>query len=552
MRRAAGRPSVGWPVGEAADGPSNGLWAGVGCPPEVALRRWLSTCIGALVLAGPARAQDPGIFRLDPVFVSVFRSGDPALTERARALEARLSQTLAERHLVLAVDQVPAFEDYSAEVYLLSCPLDQDPGCAYVIGDRGQADWAISGVVERGPDGVVVLRTTIVDVRGARAVVQFDSSADEAAGPAYAEAVADLIDRLAADGTDPVGASRRELEDGPSAAERAAIAASLGQLESELGSLDIRERDRAMQAPKLTAADIARYREREGAKPWERMRLTASQYQRMRNRGFTLEQWRERLAGREGRLLLRGHLAGGARRSTVVVDARWVVDPSVGDVVRREVFQELVPGSAFGAGLEVAVGLTPWLDVGAVFETGFGRVNYLLHPEELGDAREPDPARSSPEADTFLGGRLTVAPLPAATVRPTGQLAVGRWYGPGLGRAISLASVPTITAPAPPRVTQVRLGPGFEVQASPQVALYGRFEVGIPLAGDGVVRYQEGPEELIFRGVPQNEGGVDLVGQIGLQVGLGPLWTRRRAARPGLTSDDEPAPAGPPGYSAPR
>lgn len=494
--------------------------------------------MGGLCTAS-AHAQEPTVFRLDPVFVSVFRSENEALQARARQVEERLVQAISDRHLVVSLSEVPAFEDYSAEVYLLSCPIEQDPGCAYVIADRASADWAVSGVLSLTPGGDTMLKTTLVDVRGARAVVQFDVPVDEGDSASYATAVAELLDQLASEPAvepDP----DVPVSTGPSDAERAAIAASLGQLESELGELKIRDRDRAMDAPKLRDDDIAAFQDRETGPPWVRMGLTADQYRRMRNGGHTLEAWRARLRGRAGRVLVRGVLGGGRGPFGVSVDGRWVIDPAVGDVVRREVFQEVVPGGSFGGGVEVSVGLLPWLDVGAAFQSSAGSLTYLLHPETLGDARVPADPTTTPGGAVYLGGIATVAALPAADVRPTGSVGLGVWFGPGLAQAIDASSVPTIDIPGAPQVVLARLGPGVEFDASRQVQLFARVELVLPISGQELVQSASGPQELEYPGLPRGTAGLGAGAAVGVQASFGPLWSGATRRGPLSLDDEEP------------
>ncbi|MFK7927414.1 MAG: hypothetical protein AB8H79_04450 [Myxococcota bacterium] len=488
-----------------------------------------------------AYAEEPTVFRLDPVFVSVFRSPDDALVERARELEAQLTQALSDRHLIVELAEVPAFEDYSAEVYLLSCPLAEDAGCAYVIASRGQADWALSGVLSAQADGSLLLNTTIVDVRSSRVVVRFSVPVGDGLGVTYASEVADLVDRLAAEGSAPAASTASDEPVGRTETERRAIAASLGRLESELGELEVRDRDSAVAPPKITAEDIARFQGEEGQPPWVRLGLSANQYRRMRNRGVKPTDWRNMLRGREGRVLFRGWLGGGAGPSAVVVDARWVVDPQIGQVVYRDVFQEVMTGGLASASAEVSLGVLPWLDVGVVGESLGTPLTYTLHAETQGDAREPAPSRTVPAGSFYLGGGFTIAPLPTAMVRPTLSASVGQWWGPGLGRAIDVNSVPAITAPPTPRAGQARIGPGVEVDLSRQVQLLGRVEVHVPISAYQTYRWTEGSGNLEYPGSPGESGGIGAAAKVGIQVGLNPLWGRRTTRRPVsvMDGDDE-------------
>lgn len=485
-----------------------------------------------------ARADD-GVFRLDPVFVSVFRAYDERLAPRARAIEAGLVDALEARHLVVPLDQVEPFEDYSAEIYLDSCPRDRGPGCAYVIGDRAGADWAVSGLLVARDADAVVIETSVLDVRGARAVVRFQVRiADDADRVDYASAVADLIDRLAAEGTDPAelrddphGTSRR-TEAERAAAEREMLSASLDSLEGELGELDIQERGGAIEPPKLTDADLKRYREQEGATPWERYDLTAGQWQRMRNAGQDLVEWRGRLRGREGRVMVRLGLSGGSGPWEVQYDGRWVVDAAEGEVVEVDAHQQIVSGRGGAADLEIALGLTPHVDVALVASSRLGTFQYLLHPETLGNARQPNEPERAPVGSAMIGARGTVAFMPTSMVRPTAAAGLGLWLGPGLDQVVDTSTVPEVDPLSAARAVLVSLGPGVEAQASPAVQLFARLDLVVPVGGARLVEGGYGGGDLVYPGEPSGSWGLGVVAGAGIQASFGPLWGKPDPGRP--------------------
>lgn len=508
---------------------------------EVVLRALygIAGLVLGLLAASAASAQDePEIFRLDPVFVSVFRSPDPALEERARRVEAGLREALAERHLVVAIDQVPGFEDYDAETYMLACPRDRWDGCAYVIADRGRADWAVSGVIARETPNGLMVQTTIIDVRDARTVVQFATSVDDADPGGYADAVASFIDRLAAGAlvdeellAEPTGPVE-PTGSGMDRAEKAAIAAGLEALEAELGALDVKDLDRLLEAPRLTSADLDAYAAGEGVTPWARLDMTAAQYKRMRNGGFDVAAYEARLRGRAGRVLVRGGLVGGSGPFEVNTDMRWSIDASTSEVVRTEIFQEVLAGPSFGAFGEVGLGLLPWLDVSVFAHTEVGSLTWVLHPETLQDPRTPDEPTTQPAGAAMVGGRATVAFLPDLDVRPTVSGGLGLWMGPGLASAVDEGSVPAVRFPAPARVLVGVGGPGVELDASRQVQIFGRLDLALPLAGAGIVREQTGSGSLTFPGSPKGGGGVGVRVAAGIQASFGPLWGGADTGRP--------------------
>lgn len=494
----------------------------------LALLWFLGAC-----LVGSAQADDE-VFRLDAVFVSVFRTEDPADEPAARAIEARLVRALGERHLVVPLDDVPPFEDYSAEVYLRSCAREHLAGCAYVIGARGGADWAVDGFVEFVPGtSIALVQTTIVDVARVREVVTFQVRLDGSNDAAWAGAVASMIDRLSGQDEpddlrelDKLAAAEREAR--RRALEREAVAQSLEALMGSPERVELRDDRRLLEPPRVTASQIARYRRQEGAPPWERVGLTASQYRRYRNSAVDLASFRERLAGRAGRVIVRGALGGGRTAGRVSYDARWAIDPVSTQIVGLEATTQVAGGGAFGGELEVGLGLLSWLDVSVGIGSRAGRHDWLVHAESTERPREPQDRVVTSASDLEIVARVTVAPLPLGPVRPLILGGVGWWGGPRVTKQIDFSTVPSLGPPKRPSALRPRLGGGVEVDASAAVRLFARAEVVVPLGSGLSQRSEQGdPARIVYRDDRALSRGPGVVGAVGVAVLSGPLWGGR-------------------------
>jgi len=492
-------------------------WRGAGLAPLVALIAQLA--------GSPALAQDD-VFRLDPVFVSVFRTEDPRDEPIARAIERRVAARLGERHLVVPVGEVEGFEDYSAEVYLRSCPRDRLSGCAYVIGTRAMAEWAVDGFVEPLPDapGRALVETSITDIRRARTVVTFQIVLDGSNDAAWAEAVAGLVDRLAAEG-DPedlrdLSTAERERLDGlRRAAEREAVVASLDALLGDGIQSAMRGLGREVRPVRITADDLERYRRSELTTPWDRLGVTPRQYRQLTNRGLSVAELRERLAGRAGRLLVRASVGGGYASGRVSYDARQAVEPSSSNIVAEQTTLAVLGGGGVGGELEVGFGVLPWLDFGVGWLSRGGQHDWLVHSESTERPREPRARTTTTGAETEIVGRLTIAPLPVGTARPLLTLGVSRWWGPSVERFVDFASLPTFQAPPRPAAVRLRGGLGAEIEVHPNLALFGRAELVIPVAGTTIERSGSGdvsrlahPDDRVLRTA---RGGIVAVGVTG-------------------------------------
>ena len=481
--------------------------------------------LGAVLAASPAAATDDEVFRLDPVFVSVFRTEDPADEAIARAIEGRVAARLAERHLVVPVAEVAGFEDYSAEVYLRSCPRDRLSGCAYVIGTRALAEWAVDGFVEPIPDrpGHALVETSITDIQRARTVVTFQIVLDGSNDAAWADAVAGLVDRLSAAGDpedvrDLAAEEQERLDALRRRAERDAIVASLDALLGDGLKTAVEGSGREVRPVRITADDLERYRRSELTTPWERLGVTPRQYRQLTNRQLTVEALRERVAGRSGRLLVRGSLGGGYGSGRVSYDARQAVDPTTSTVVAEQTTLAVVGGGGVAAELEVGVGVLPWLDLGVGLLSRGGQHDWLVHSESTERPREPSARTTTTGAETELIARVTVVPLPVATVRPLATLGVSRWWGPSVSRFIDFGALPSLDPPARPAAVRVRGGLGAEVEVHPSLALFGRAELVIPVAGTTIERSEQGDVgRLTFkddRELRTARGGIVAVGLV--------------------------------------
>ncbi|MFT7519911.1 MAG: hypothetical protein ACI9MC_002055 [Kiritimatiellia bacterium] len=488
--------------------------------------------LGALGFALPASAQDD-LFKLDAVFVSVFKATDEGLEGTARRVEGRLIELLSQEHLVVPIDDIEAFEDYSAEIYLESCALDRAPGCAYVIADRGSANWAVSGVLRPLGPGSMVADVAIVDVDSARVVVQFEIHLDGSNDSQFVSAVAGLIRDLSADGTDPDDV-RVESDEGTDGVRLEAISQGLAELEQDLGAM-IRGENVKLERPKLTTHDLAELQGGEDEPPWERLQMTSGQYRRMRNASVPVNNWRIRMRGRAGRLMLRGDVSIGSGPYHVAYDGRWAIDPSMPDVVLElDTHQEIVAGSSFSGGAEVGLGLLPWLDGSVFMSSRIGSYTFLIHQELIGQARAPRDATVAFKSSVQVGGRITVAPMPTYVVRPTGTLGVSAWFGPGLGNVVDLDSVRFVEPPPKPTVMIVQFGPGVEIEANPDLQFFGRLQASLPVGSARVWEYDDlvGQPEIISRGAPSGSWGMGLELSVGVQVQLGRFFGKAKPLRP--------------------
>ena len=116
---------------------------------------WL---ISALFAQEPSEPVDAG-WDDEPtrVFVGEFQAINAEAGSLAALLSGYLVNQLDSHGELDAISayEAPDIQGYSASTYLLSCPSGEYVGCAYVIGDTVEADFAALAEAELPPDAGV-------------------------------------------------------------------------------------------------------------------------------------------------------------------------------------------------------------------------------------------------------------------------------------------------------------------------------------------------------------------------------------------------------------
>jgi hypothetical protein len=504
----------------------------------------LSASLALPALAGEEDEDD--FFSLDAVFVSRFGAEPESLAAEAERIRALVAERLAEQHLVVPIEEIPPFEDYSAKVYLDACPKGELLGCAFVLGERAEADWVVTGTVRPGEVAVDLMESAgegagsssdvniaFVDVAQSQVLLSFDVNVTNENEAKFVQGVGDVLDRIL-EGAARLEDERGELEDEGAARERfeaeAEIAAqALSELEDELGVMAREDLER-IEAPKLKRSDLDEYDDRDDATPWERFDMTQAEFVRFRNSGKTVEDWRTLKKDRAGQLLLRVDASVGSGPFNEVYDGRWALDNQTLQVVETQSYQEVVKGSSLVANLEVGVGILPYLDAGFVIGTRSSNYDYLFYKEVVGQPDDPGEFDSSIVQSLQMGGRATFAPMATYPARPSVSAGVMYWKGVTMDSVIDPTSVP-VESLAAPWVLMVQVAPGAEVRMSKAIVLFTRAQVSIPVAGDRVQTAQSGVASLTNRGTPSGATGIGIEGVAGVQVRVNLLGGGKKPKR---------------------
>lgn len=457
--------------------------------------------LAGMLFSGVAHAQVDIKLEIEQVMPIPVQASERSLAADAEQIDRTMEAILGETQVLRSIDDVPRFEEqaYDARTYMASCPPGQYPGCMLVVAQRlDEIDWAIGGVLEPTDLGAGEKQLTvhIIDVNGSREVMAFGVVVGGATNDSEVlRSVAGLFDSVVAGLAEEVDV-RGDLDD-PMAQEafedrrQRLIAASLAQLEQQLGEV-IRE-DIAMgrlEAPKLTRKDLEEYSDRDDTPPWQKLRMSRASYLRFENSGVSLVDWRRRLRGRLGQILLRANVGGGPGPWGLHHEGRWLrgFDVASGQFVDLAVrqYQEARYTGSSSLQLEVGFGVAPWVEVAGVFGLRNAPFTYRFKQDVDGEPAIPGRLNQTPGGTNEFGGRVQFVPMPTYQVRPTAHVGVFSWQGVGL------SPDPPLVDLAAPKATYLQLGAGAELSAGRYLNLFLRGHKNVQLAGTFFDELQQG------------------------------------------------------------
>ena len=454
------------------------------------------------------------------VLVSALQARNPESQQLAALIEGFVAEKLANDPTlgVLRVEDSPDFDDYSARIYMDSCPKGDIVGCTFVIGDRANAAWAVTGAVQSLVAGTRV-DIDIVDISGARVAVSFRSELEGGRDEVFAEGVARVLVAAIAG---VVGREVDAREDGAEAVgaeDDEAVRRELASLSKELGAFttEIRRRNVEIEVPKLTEADIVEQSTAEGSKPWERLNMSSTNYLRYKNSGIGLPIWRQRSEGRRFQLIVRasaGFVNGpvdGAYYGRYALDGLATVDSYAA--------QSIETGSGAMGTTSLSFGVHPLVDIGMRLGVASGSFSYLISQEVVGVANGEPTTVSEQQASVIVGPRVTVGLLPASSLRPVFGVG-GYWMrGSGIGDHI-LPPDELARFPAPSMVLMEVFG-GAEVRLGDHVEFFAQIPVSFLLSGDRVVEEQQTTVPAL-EGIrtPTGASAIGVALEAGIQVRL--------------------------------
>ena len=511
------------------------------------LAAWLGICAAQEAPAGEPAEEPPaqGVMNFDALLLATVVAEPGATDADAARIEALLRERFARSNPITPMSEVPPFEaqGYDGAQYMRACPEGQYSGCALVLGQRAGVDWVVGATVGRVPDDFEPeasrdqVEIHFIDVLGGEVIATFDVVLDgvndaqiiDGVARAYDEMVQGAFDREdLRDREDPaqVEALRKERAE--------AVAASLAQLEEELGDVVRRAVFRRADTPRVTRDELDVYDDREERAPWERVGMQKGEYLRFANSGKDLMTWRREKNGRFGQLLARAAVGGGVGPYS----QRYVSEILLGQPDLQPIhsvqLNELARGGTMVFDLEAGVGVAPWIEVMGVVGFRTGKLEVSVD-EDVQDQVAIDSRPSVQSLNTNqYGARVAFVPLNHSVVRPTLGFGLAVWSGVGVDASSRQQPLPK------PTTLFMEVLPGAEVHASPNVNLFARGLFAVPIGGSASAYENEGAG---MASPPQPTPNVSLTGyafQAGLTVRVGPLWRIDDTMQVAIPEEDEP------------
>lgn len=471
-----------------------------------------------LSLAAPSAAA------ADRVFVSPFQARTRAAGTTADTLTRQVEEALAatEGISLTRVTELTPVSDMDARTYARTCPQGQFVGCAYVLGDSAGVRVTVAAAVERsGAQHVVEVH--IIDMDQSEDVLAFDAAFAPEDEGVFAASLARLVAAVARGEAglsrdiratvDPTLSAREERD-------RAVAAAQLDALSTEIGgsdSVDALER-RSVRREKISTEDLMEDLESEAAKPWERLSMSMDEYVKYRNSGLDLMEWRDRAAGRQWQLLVRGALGYGRGPSSgayYALQARAADDLSV---VETWAWQSANSGAGLNWETSVGVGLLPILEVGAHFGGLTGTFSLSSWNITEGQSyNEPEPTSTGNNV-WYVGPQALVALMPNSRFRPVFGAEFRFWRGTSVSDKVDASVLSDLPQPAAPNMVTIGGRIGGEARLGDNLDLYVHAPFHMLVGGKTVAKVHQGSGYIETLRQPEEVGTFGAGVQFGVQT----------------------------------
>ncbi len=449
---------------------------------------WLSFALAQEPADGASIEEEP-----TRVFVSEFQ----ALNAEAGSLAALLSGYLVgdldrrSEFDAISADEAPDIQGYSASIYLLSCPSGEYVGCAYVIGDSVDAEYAVAGTVEAFSDSTRV-RISIVDVSDSREALSFEVDLGLGDDERFAQGVADILQAVVSGEQGAVVDIREDGEEVP--ADHDAVNAQLEALAEEMGGVEMISSggDRSVSRPEYTLEDLSMDMATDAAKPWEVLGMSPGEYVEYKNSGLTVNGWRQLAMGRKGQFLFRGAPRFGFGPYDTEYRGWYSIDPNTFAVLEARAWQARKSAAVGGAQLWLGYGLLPYLEVDLGFGVTTGQYQMHIQKEQPDEAPTERPGEDFPAMNLVASARILAVPWVTKKVRPIGGAGVSVVLGEGNAQNLLPGGGTSLPSFDGSHLVMAQGIGGVEVSLNSRMDVYGIVPMSFLVGGWPVREYESG------------------------------------------------------------
>jgi hypothetical protein len=457
------------------------------------------------------------------VFVSEFQAVNSEAGSLAALLSGYLVNQLDSHEELDAISayEAPEIQGYSASLYLLSCPGGEYVGCAYVIGDTVDAEYAVAGTVEALAEGTRV-RLSIIDVRDSREALSFEVDLGLGDDERFAEGVSDILLAVIA-GEQGAVVDIREGEEGDPE-DFDAVNTQLEALASEMGGVDTltTRSDQAINRPEYTLEDLSTDMETDAAKPWEVLGMSPGEYVEYKNSGLTVNSWRQLAMGRKGQFIVRAGPSVGWGPYDTQYRGWYSIDPDTFAVLEARAWQARQNAGQAGGVAWLGFGLTPVLELNLGAGVATGRYAMHIQKEQPDEVPAERPGEEFPASNLLVSARVLAVPWPTRTVRPIGGAGATFVLGEGNGQNLLPGAGTTLPDFDGSHFFLAQAYGGAEVSLNPRVDLYGLVPVSFLVGGWPVREHESGaPGTVQSYQAPPDTSPLAVGVELGISVRLG-------------------------------
>ena len=467
----------------------------------------------------PTEEEAPFTGEPTRVFVSEFQAVNAEAGSLAALLSSYLAGDLDQRQEFDAITsrEAPDIQGYEASVYLLSCPSGEYVGCAYVIGDSVQAEYAVAGTVEAIGDSTRV-RISIIHVADSREALAFEVDLGLGDDQRFASGVADVLAAVVAGEQGAVTDIRDDEVQGPT--DYDAVNAELEALGQELGgveTLDSRS-DRDINRPQYTLDDLTTDMDTDGAKPWELLGMSPGEYVEYKNSGLTVNAWRRLAEGRRGQIIVRAAPGFGFGPYDTQYRGWYSIetDPATFDVLEARAWQARQSAAVGGMGLWLGYGLSPILELDLGVGVATGGYSMHIQKERPDEAPTERPGEDFPASNLSASFRVLAVPWPTRRVRPIGGAGASFVLGEGNAQNLLPGQGTNLPSFDGSHLVFAQGYGGAEVSLGRHVDLYALVPISVLVGGWPVREFQSGTP-----GTVQSYEGPPDTAPLGVGVELG-------------------------------